>query len=66
MNSFEAVMIAEGETVATSETYVEAWQLLIDTGMCWQLQGWFGREATRLIKENICHGPPERANVDYT
>jgi len=35
--------------------YVEAWQYLINTGLCWKLQGWFGREATRMIEEGVCH-----------
>lgn len=66
MDNFEAIMIAEGEIDATKETYIEAWQFLIDTGMCWQLQGWYGREATRMIEENLCHEPPERAKIKYT
>jgi len=31
------------------EHYIEAWQHLIDTDTCWQLQGWFGRTASQLI-----------------
>jgi hypothetical protein len=58
MNTFDAVMIAEGVHDADERTYVEAWQHLIDTEVCWNLQGWFGRQATRLIEEGIC--VPER------
>ena len=55
MTPFEAVMIAEGANPADSEEqYVEAWQFLIDTGMAWNLQGWFGRTAMRMIEEGIC------------
>ena len=43
----------EGEE-ATKEEQIEAWQFLIDTGLCWQLQGWFGRRAKDLIEAGIC------------
>lgn len=52
MNTFDAVGIAEGYIEADSEDQVlEAWQCLVDTGMAWQLQGWFGRTARHLIEE---------------
>jgi hypothetical protein len=52
MNTFDAVGIAEGFIDADSEEQVlEAWQTLVDTGMAWQLQGWFGRTARHLIEE---------------
>tara|TARA_R100000008_G_scaffold86548_1_gene80102 strand:+ start:244 stop:498 length:255 start_codon:yes stop_codon:yes gene_type:complete len=55
MTDFEATMIAEGVTEAeTQEQYIAAWQQLIDTGLCWRLQGWFGRTATELIAAEIC------------
>ena len=38
-----------------SRQVIEAWQHLIDTGLCWQLQGWFGRTARDLIDNGICH-----------
>lgn len=53
MSIFEATMIAEGaDGYATEdeETYLEAWQMLVNTGVCWQLQGWFGRTAMDLIE----------------
>lgn len=56
MSVFDATMIAEGVQEADSEEqYLEAWQLLIDTGTCWQLQGWFGRTALSLISQGHCH-----------
>jgi len=55
MNTFNAIGIAEGFVEAESEEQViEAWQYLIDTGLAWQLQGWFGRTAAHLISEGIC------------
>lgn len=44
----------EGEN-ATEEEQLEAWQYLIDTGLAWKLQGWFGRTATALIDQGVCH-----------
>ena len=58
MSTFDAVMIAEGVQDAESEEqYLEAWQMLIDTGMAYQLQGWFGRTANQLIEEGHCTKP---------
>jgi hypothetical protein len=55
MSTFDAVMIAEGVQEAESEEqYLEAWQMLIDTGMAYQLQGWFGRTANQLIEAGHC------------
>jgi hypothetical protein len=55
MSTFTATMIAEGAEEAESEEQViEAWQHLIDTGLAWQLQGWFGRQAQALIDKGIC------------
>jgi hypothetical protein len=54
MDSFNAVGIAEGFVEAESEEQVlEAWQVLVDTGLAWQLQGWFGRTATQLIERGL-------------
>jgi hypothetical protein len=55
MDSFTACMICEGAIEADSyEHGIEAWQYLIDTGLCWQLQGFYGRTARDLIAEGIC------------
>ena len=58
MTIFEATMIAEGvDEVESEEQYIEAWQMLIDTGTCWQLQGWFGRTAMSMIDAGVCSAP---------
>ena len=55
MDIFEAVMIAEGvDEPVSQEEYLEAWQLLIDTGTVWKLQGSFGRMAVTLIEAGHC------------
>ncbi len=55
MDNFTATGIAEGWIEAESEDQVlDAWQHLINTGLCWQLQGWFGRTAQALIEQGLC------------
>jgi len=55
MNIIDATMIAEGvDEAGSEEEYLSAWQLLIDTGTCWSLQGWFGRTALNLIQAGHC------------
>lgn len=54
MDLFTATMIAEGVEPAEEDQQIEAWQMLIDTGTCWKLQGWFGRQAAALIEAGIC------------
>ena len=58
MSLFDATMIAEGQWdltgyEAAEETALAAWQLLVDTGAAWQLQGSFGRTAEQLIEEGL-------------
>ena len=55
MSDFDATMIAEGVQDATQEEQVRAWQHLIDTGLAWSLQGFFGRTAMSLIEQGVCH-----------
>jgi len=61
MTKSEAIGIAEGFIENPGDTSEEresietsAWQLLIDTGTVWELQGWFGRTAKRLIDAGVC------------
>ena len=54
MNNYKATGIAEGFIEAESEEQViKAWQYLSDTGLAWQLQGWFGRTIANLIEQGI-------------
>jgi hypothetical protein len=60
MDTFTAVMIAEGvEDAESEEQFLEAWQVLVDTGMAWQLQGFFGRTAKQLIEQGLIN-PPQK------
>tara|TARA_R100000278_G_scaffold116343_1_gene95644 strand:- start:18 stop:197 length:180 start_codon:yes stop_codon:yes gene_type:complete len=56
MSNVEAIDIAEGYRDAKDEAeYIAAWQQLIDTGLAWTLQGWFGRTAKYMIEQGYCH-----------
>ena len=53
MNNYDAVMIAEGVIEVDEDKQIEAWQHLVDTGLAWNLQGWFGRTAMDLIEQGV-------------
>ncbi|KKL74175.1 hypothetical protein LCGC14_2067560 [marine sediment metagenome] len=56
MNSYLAVEMIEGLIETESEEQmIEAWQFLIDAGLVWSLQGFFGRTAQSLIEQGVCH-----------
>lgn len=38
---------------ASQEDQLRAWAYLIKTGMCWSLQGFYGRTASALIEQGI-------------
>ena len=59
MDSFRAVALAEGFEDGTEEEILSAWQYLVDTGLAWRLQGWFGRTASALIEAG--HIQPKEA-----
>ena len=59
MDSFRAVALAEGFEDGAEEEILSAWQYLVDTGLAWRLQGWFGRTASALIEAG--HIQPKEA-----
>tara|TARA_A100001015_G_C14951098_1_gene696794 strand:+ start:740 stop:1042 length:303 start_codon:yes stop_codon:yes gene_type:complete len=63
MNTIEAVMIIEEGDDHSEKQVLEAWQYLIDTGVVWNFQGWYGRTAAALIRDGICK--PSQQQTDY-
>lgn len=64
MDPFVATMIAEGQYELAGldgepdiEVIREAWQTLVDTGLAWRLQGWFGRQAQGMIEQGFIIAP---------
>lgn len=53
IDPIDAIMIAEGVCDATQEEQTQAWQYLHDSGLAYQLQGWFGRTAQQLIDSGV-------------
>jgi len=41
----------------TEEETISFFQELINSGMCWKLQGHYGRTAQFLIEEGVCTAP---------
>lgn len=59
MDDFKATMIVEQDWDMAGEEpsedlFIEAAQHLIDTGLAWSLQGYFGRTCSALIEAGHC------------
>ena len=63
MDNYTAIGLAEGFIESQNENQViEAWQHLVDTGIVWSLQGWYGRNAARLIENGVIRPGPRTRN----
>ncbi len=45
-----AIIKYENDEMTTIEEVLELFQYLVNTGMAWSLQGWYGRTASALIE----------------
>jgi hypothetical protein len=57
LDTLAAIDIIEGIEDASFEEQISAWQQLVNTGLVWQLQGWYGRTAKQLIEQGLIHSP---------
>lgn len=59
LDTFDLVAIIEGIEDASIDEQLQAWQSLVDSGLIWKLQGWYGRTATQLINQGLINPPTE-------
>ena len=59
LDPYAATMIVEGVLNANEQEYIASAQMMIDTGMAWKFQGYFGRTCERLIRDGYCTAPSE-------
>lgn len=52
-DDLDAILYIEEEDQPDEETLVAAWQHLVDTGIVWKLQGFYGRNASQMIEAGI-------------
>ena len=55
INDSIALDIIDGFVDADEELTVKAWQHIINTGLCWKIQGRYGRIAMTLIEDGVCN-----------
>lgn len=62
LTAYDACAIAEGfdGEEHTEEETLAAWQYLVDTGLAWSLQGWYGRTAMDLINNGLINPPAKQ------
>lgn len=52
-NTLQDISIVEGLEDSDIDEQLAAWQRLVDTGLAWKLQGWYGRAAIQLIEQGL-------------
>lgn len=53
MDMLDAIMEIEDGN-CSEERFMECFQYLIDNGIVWNIQGWYGRTAMNLIESGLC------------
>ena len=56
-NAIKMVEDICGRTDMSMDEIVSFFQELIDSGLCWTLQGHYGRMAKNLIEDGLCNEP---------
>lgn len=56
MDQIDKIIAFEDGSLGRDET-IELFQELIDSGLVWQLQGFYGRTARDLIEAGLCTAP---------
>jgi hypothetical protein len=56
VNEVDFIMAYEAGELG-EKAIIEGFQMLINSGMVWQLQGHYGRMATALINDGFCTRP---------
>lgn len=54
---YHLVFIVEGIEDSDTDTQLQAWQDLVNSGLHHQLQGWYGRTAQLLIDQGLIQAP---------
>jgi hypothetical protein len=62
VTDLDAILTIESEDTTEYET-IQAFQHLINSGVVWSLQGWYGRTAHHLIQSGVCTGLNEDDQV---
>ena len=57
MNDLFSLMMDFEEGMLADEEIIELFQKLVDSGLVWQLQGFYGRTAQALIEEGLVSLP---------
>jgi hypothetical protein len=57
------IMAYEGGELDEEQT-IDLFQRLLNSGMVWQLQGSYGRQAQRLIDAGLIHYPADKPHKD--
>ena len=64
MDDIKAINIAEQIIEPKNEKeYFKAWQHLVNTGLAWTLQGWFGRTAMDYINQGLMKNKTEKPDT---